>query len=413
MVLPSASTTPRTCWSSMTRRSTLLPKRISPPSPVIVARMFSTILTSRKVPMCGLLTTMISSGAPFAELPVGLGIQLVLAPQAPGVLGPFAHRLAALKDDWPEAHLGQDQPGEQAAGAGADDDRAGLQFSRRLGDELVAGIRRRADVAIIGKPGEQRGLVGHREVQGIDQHDRRLLARVVAALENREIEQFAVGDAQAPADRRAQRIGGVVERQLQFSQSQHAALSALLELLVAGFAGFMHLIVGSFGLRLVLASGRGQQRVGGRQEGLFVLFELLGLLPYLGRRLGRRVVGVRAEMRPRPVAPGQQAFGVLGELVGVVAVLAQHYAHRLESLDDLLERRLPCFDRLAGACVLDLAAGSQQCYGREQKKAKFERLEHSRRSSSGLAGERELYGLSSPAAACDGKLRSCGYHHLI
>ena len=35
--------------------STRLWKRISPPSASMVARMFSTMLTSRKVPMCGLL----------------------------------------------------------------------------------------------------------------------------------------------------------------------------------------------------------------------------------------------------------------------------------------------------------------------------------------------------------------------
>ena len=41
-------------------------KRISPPSASIVARMCSTIDTSRNVPMCGLLTYRISSGAPAA-----------------------------------------------------------------------------------------------------------------------------------------------------------------------------------------------------------------------------------------------------------------------------------------------------------------------------------------------------------
>ena len=45
-------------------RSTRLPKRISPPSASISARIFSTMPTSRNVPMCGLLTYRISSGAP-------------------------------------------------------------------------------------------------------------------------------------------------------------------------------------------------------------------------------------------------------------------------------------------------------------------------------------------------------------
>ncbi|MNT43011.1 hypothetical protein D3C72_1794620 [compost metagenome] len=68
MVSPLSSTTPRT-WppslpGSMSRSTTLLLKRYSPPSRSIFARISSTILTRRKVPMCGLLTYMISSGAP-------------------------------------------------------------------------------------------------------------------------------------------------------------------------------------------------------------------------------------------------------------------------------------------------------------------------------------------------------------
>jgi hypothetical protein len=47
------------------------------------------------------------AGAAFAELDVRFRVQRVLAPQAPGVLGAFAHGLAALEDDWLEAHLGE------------------------------------------------------------------------------------------------------------------------------------------------------------------------------------------------------------------------------------------------------------------------------------------------------------------
>ena len=93
-------------------------KRISPPSSTIVARMFSTILTRRKVPMCGFadvddlfrragldelfqhlaamevgvldlavqLAVREGAGAALAELDVRFGVQRVLAPQAPGVL---------------------------------------------------------------------------------------------------------------------------------------------------------------------------------------------------------------------------------------------------------------------------------------------------------------------------------------
>ena len=68
---PSARVTPRR-WRtpsasiSTSTSSTRLPKRTSPPSDSMVARMCSTIDTSRKVPMCGLLTYRISSGAPAA-----------------------------------------------------------------------------------------------------------------------------------------------------------------------------------------------------------------------------------------------------------------------------------------------------------------------------------------------------------
>ena len=51
-----ATVTPRTCPSSISRSVTRWPKRISPPSASISARIFSTTPTSRKVPMCGLLT---------------------------------------------------------------------------------------------------------------------------------------------------------------------------------------------------------------------------------------------------------------------------------------------------------------------------------------------------------------------
>src|SRR6185369_1837125 len=83
------------------------------------------------------------AGAAFAELDVGIRVQLALAPQAPGVLSPLAHGLAAFDDDRAKTHLGQDQAGEQAAGAGADDDWPRLEVGRRPGDELVAGVRRR------------------------------------------------------------------------------------------------------------------------------------------------------------------------------------------------------------------------------------------------------------------------------
>ena len=124
----------------------------------------------------------------------------VVAPQAPGVLGPLAHRLAAFEDDRFEAHLGEDQPGKQAAGPGADDDGAGLQSGRCLGDVFVTGVGARTDVAVISQIFEQRRLVANIEVERVDQRDRRFFARIVAALENREIDQLAISDAESLAE---------------------------------------------------------------------------------------------------------------------------------------------------------------------------------------------------------------------
>jgi hypothetical protein len=48
-----------------------------------------------------------------------------------------------------------------------------------------------------------------------------LFARIVAALEDAEVEQFFVRQFQALEDRRAQGLGRMIERQFEFSQSQH------------------------------------------------------------------------------------------------------------------------------------------------------------------------------------------------
>ncbi|MNV33126.1 hypothetical protein D3C71_1244860 [compost metagenome] len=64
MCSPLASVTPVTRPFSRCSVSTLLEKRTSPPSLVMVSRMTSTMPTRRKVPMCGLATYRISSGAP-------------------------------------------------------------------------------------------------------------------------------------------------------------------------------------------------------------------------------------------------------------------------------------------------------------------------------------------------------------
>ncbi|MNR29049.1 hypothetical protein D3C85_1464080 [compost metagenome] len=127
---------------------------------------------------------------------VRLRVQDALAPQAPGVLGPFTHRLAALQDDGLEAHLRQDEPGKQATGAGADDDGALLQAGGRLGDELVFGIGRGPYVAIIMKALEQRRFIFDVDIQRVGQQDIVFLARIVAAQEDGEAVEVAGRNAQ-------------------------------------------------------------------------------------------------------------------------------------------------------------------------------------------------------------------------
>ena len=86
----------------------------------------------------------------LAELHVGFRRQDVLAPQRPGVLRAPAHVAAALQHDGLEAHLREQQRGEQAAGTEADDQRPFLQVRRapaRPGDRRCRGRRRPADRA--------------------------------------------------------------------------------------------------------------------------------------------------------------------------------------------------------------------------------------------------------------------------
>ena len=157
-----------------------LPKRISPPSASISARIFSTTLdqpegadvrlgdvqdlsgapaltnsvehlarqVARVADLAPQLAVGEGAGAAFAELHVRLGVEHALAPQAPGVLGALAHRLAALQHDRPQAHLRQHQRGEDAAGAEADDHRArprrGEKSAGACADEAVARVGRAA-----------------------------------------------------------------------------------------------------------------------------------------------------------------------------------------------------------------------------------------------------------------------------
>ena len=118
------------------------------------------------------------AGAAFAELHVGFRVEHAAAPQAPGVLGALAHHLAAFEDDRPKTHLRQDQGGEQAARAGADDDGA-FGWGGGVDGEAVARVGGRADGR--DAAAQERGFVADLDVDGVDEADRGAAAGVVAS----------------------------------------------------------------------------------------------------------------------------------------------------------------------------------------------------------------------------------------
>jgi len=161
--------------------------------------------------------------AALAELDIGFGIEHRTAPQAPGVFGAFAHRLAALQDDGAEAGLGQDQGGEQAARPRAHHQRAGKGPGRRMGREAILHVGAGAYRRLTREPPQQRGLVGDLGIDRINISDGRAVARVVTALEDMKALQRRGIDLQPPDDGGPQRLGRVVERKFDIGQAQHGA----------------------------------------------------------------------------------------------------------------------------------------------------------------------------------------------
>ena len=161
-------------------------------------------------------------GAALAELHVGFRRQDLLAPQRPGVLGTAAHILAALEHDGFEAHLCEQQRGEQSAGAEAHHQRALAQIGWRLAHRVVIGVWRWTHVVVIGKARQDGRLVAGLQIDDVDeQNDAVLLARIVAALEYGEIQQIGVADVQAFDDGLAQLIGGMIKGQGQLVDANH------------------------------------------------------------------------------------------------------------------------------------------------------------------------------------------------
>ena len=231
----------------------------------ISARILSTTPTSRKVPMCGLATKQDllrragadelvehlarqvarvadlapelavgeRAGAAFAELHVRLRIEHAAPPQAPGVAGALAHRACRARGRSAAGPSGRGRArrrcrtGRSRRRPGA----AGRSRRSRPARARRSGSACRAPAARAGRRAwrrEHRRLVGDLAVDRVDEDDRRLLARVVAAPEDREAAQRVGVDAEPRDDGRAQRGSRVLERQAEFGQAEHGAAATRL-----------------------------------------------------------------------------------------------------------------------------------------------------------------------------------------
>ncbi len=161
----------------------------------------------------------------FAELHIRLRIQHPLAPQPPGVLGAFAHALATLEHDRPQAHLRQHQRGEDAARTEADDDRprppAGIEVRRRMSDETIGRVRRRLHVRVTLARGQHGGFVAHVAVHRVSEHHSALATGIHRPPEHAERTQIGVGHAQPRNNSRPQCGLGMVKREPEFGEANH------------------------------------------------------------------------------------------------------------------------------------------------------------------------------------------------
>ena len=130
------------------------------------------------------------AGAALAKLHVAFGVEHMLAPQAPGVLGALAHCFAALQHDRLEAHLRQHQRRKNAAGAKAHHHRA--QRPSRPGPAPPAGKpcrvwARCAGCRVLLQQGRFLLGLGQRHIDDVD-HQHLRLAGIKTAFENVPLE---------------------------------------------------------------------------------------------------------------------------------------------------------------------------------------------------------------------------------
>ncbi|MFM2256606.1 MAG: hypothetical protein RIQ28_453, partial [Pseudomonadota bacterium] len=116
------------------------------------------------------------------------------------ILGPLAHCFAAFNDDRVEAHLREDQGGEQTARPCADNHRPFAVPALRGHDrEFVGSVWGGLHILVVGKACQYFGLVRHHAIDDIGQQDRVLFAGIIAPAENLE-----AGEVRASIFRRAQ-----------------------------------------------------------------------------------------------------------------------------------------------------------------------------------------------------------------
>ena len=158
----------------------------------------------------------------LAKLHIAFRVQHRAPPQPPGVLGPLAHRLAALENNRPQTHLRQHQRGQQATRPRANHHRARPAIIR-MGHHrrLVTGIGRGPHLPIPGTARQHRRLVCHHHINGINQQDRIFLAGIIAALGHGKTQQFARLQPQPGDNRRLQIYRSMVKRQFDFIYTDH------------------------------------------------------------------------------------------------------------------------------------------------------------------------------------------------
>jgi hypothetical protein len=81
-------------------------------------------------------------------------------------------------------------------------------------------------VRIAGKGGQHRRLVAQRHVDRIDHQDRGLAPRIVGPPHNLVVQHIPSGYTQPYAQSGQQRLGRVIQRQLQFGNTEHRAALA-------------------------------------------------------------------------------------------------------------------------------------------------------------------------------------------